>query len=99
MTGSSNALPASAPRRVALITGAGKQTGIGAATARLLSSQGVTVVVSDVAPRGLSNEGQEDAASGAADWTGLDSLVAEIRISGGFASTAVGDVTSQTDVD
>jgi 3-oxoacyl-[acyl-carrier protein] reductase len=82
--------------RVALITGCGKPIGIGASTARALAAKGVAVVVSDVAPAGVANEHN---APGDLDpnWGGVDTLVEEIRKSGGAASAAIGDVSVEAD--
>jgi NAD(P)-dependent dehydrogenase (short-subunit alcohol dehydrogenase family) len=81
-------------KRVALVTGCGKSTGIGAETARMLARQGVTVVVADVAPSGVANLNEP-----ASDerWRGLPSLVDEIAAQGGTASAVVGDVSQETD--
>ena len=43
-------------QRVALITGCGKENGIGAATALRLAGDGLIVVVSDVAVAGVDND-------------------------------------------
>ncbi len=43
-------------KRVALITGCGKENGIGAAIAVRLARDGFVVVVSDVAPAGVDND-------------------------------------------
>ncbi len=81
-------------KRVALITGCGKETGIGAETARTLARQGVTVVVADVAPSGVANLNEP-----ASDerWCGLPSLVDEIVAQGGTASSMVGNVSNEAD--
>lgn len=79
--------------RVALMTGCGKQNGIGAATARRLAADGIVVVVSDVASAGVENDNAL-AREGQA-WQGLDTLVAEIEAAGGEASSAVGDVSTE----
>jgi NAD(P)-dependent dehydrogenase (short-subunit alcohol dehydrogenase family) len=78
---------------VALVTGCGKATGIGAAIARKLASDGVCVVVSDALAGGV----QEDGESVPQGWRGLDSLVDEIVGAGGNASALLGDVTSESD--
>src|ERR1700722_10734605 len=82
--------------RVALITGCGKPIGIGASTARALAAAGITVVVTDVAPAGLANEhnvqGDVDPS-----WNGVGSLVDQIEASGGQASSAIGDVSRESD--
>lgn len=81
-------------KRVALITGCGKATGIGAEMARMLARQGVTVVVADVASSGVANLNEP-----ASDerWRGLASLVNEIVAQGGTASSMVGDVSKEAD--
>src|SRR5271165_5427962 len=87
-------MPSSA--RVALITGCGKPIGIGNSTARALAAVGVTVVVSDVVPKGVANEhnleGDLDSA-----WGGADSLFDELAKSGRTASSTLGDVSVEAD--
>ena len=75
--------------RVALVTGCGLPTGIGATTARTLAKAGIKVVVADVSLRG----------AGATDdgWQGLPSLVEEIRAAGGTAEAIVGDITVEAE--
>ena len=80
--------------RVALITGCGKRDGIGAAPARLLASQGVRVLVSDIIKEGLSNLHSKDSDS---DWRGVASLAAAINDAGGIAATTLGDVSDEAD--
>ena len=80
--------------RVALITGCGKQNGIGAATARRLAADGVIVAVSDVASGGVAND-QTLAGAQPAAWQGLDTLTAEIEAAGGQAASFVGDVSDE----
>jgi 3-oxoacyl-[acyl-carrier protein] reductase len=82
-------------QRVAVITGAGKQSGLGYATARALSTAGVAVVLNDVAPRGLPNKGEQPSDAGDASWRGLESAVETITQAGGSASLVVGDVSSE----
>ena len=81
-------------KRVALITGCGKEIGIGSAIARTLAKQGVTVVVSDVAPAGVQNDNavQQESA-----WRGVETLVQQIKADGGSASWLTGDVTCEAD--
>jgi NAD(P)-dependent dehydrogenase (short-subunit alcohol dehydrogenase family) len=81
------------PKRVALVTGCGKASGIGAAIARRLAAQGIAVVVSDVQAQGVLEHGEE----APSDWHGLATLVAEIEAAGGTASSVEGDVTSERD--
>src|SRR5919205_2282016 len=84
------------PTRVALITGCGKPVGIGNSTARALAAKGVAVVVSDLRPAGVANEfnAPEDTD---ANWGGVDTLVEQIRQSGGTASATLGDVSREED--
>ncbi len=80
-------------RRVALITGCGKENGIGAAIAQRLAGDRFIVVASDVAAAGVDN----DNAIGRADtgWRGLDTLVARIEAAGGKALSLTGDVSTE----
>jgi 3-oxoacyl-[acyl-carrier protein] reductase len=84
------------PTRVALITGCGKPIGIGNSTARALAAKGLAVVVSDLRPTGVANEfnAPEDTD---ANWGGVDTLVEQIRASGGTASATLGDVSREED--
>ncbi len=86
----------STTNRVALITGCGKAIGIGAASARALAASGVSVVVTDVAARGVANahDAQGDMDS---SWKGLETLVEQITAAGGKAAWTNGDVTSEAD--
>lgn len=84
---------AEAERRVALITGCGKENGIGAATAMRLAAAGVIVAVSDVASGGVENDNAvQRTGSG---WQGLDTLVDRIEAAGGEAMSVVGDVSTE----
>ncbi len=80
--------------RVALVTGCGKPDGMGQAIARTLARAGVTVVATDVAPRGEPNRGQAVSSSPA---SGLDALVDEIVQDGGRASAVLGDISDVED--
>ena len=82
-------------RRVALITGCGKEDGIGSATARLLAEAGMTVVVSDITERGAASDNEPD--DRATGWKGLDSLVDQIRRMGGEALSIRGDISLEED--
>lgn len=81
-------------KRVALITGCGKQRGIGRAIAQALSGSGHIVVVTDVETKGAQND---NSIAGANEWRGLDSVVEEIEGAGGSASALMGDVSSEAD--
>ena len=80
-------------KRVALITGCGKENGIGAATALRLARDGFIVAASDVAAAGVANdltvEGRQSS------WQGLDTLVARIQDAGGQAVSLTGDVSAE----
>lgn len=89
--------PSEDPQRVALIIGAGKQTGMGSATARALSARGNAVVVADALNRGVPNRDEVPLEGGDASWLGLESLVDTITQSGGEASMVLGDVSSEAD--
>ncbi len=80
-------------KRVALITGCGKENGIGSATAKRLAADGVIVVVSDAASSGVDNDNTAQRQSSA--WQGLDTLVHQIEDAGGRAISIVGDVTTE----
>ncbi|GGD24583.1 beta-ketoacyl-ACP reductase [Microbacterium faecale] len=82
--------------RVALVTGCGKPDGMGQAIVRRLAAQGYRVVASDVAPQGLANDAQRGDAP-AAGWSGVDSLVEQVRASGGTADSVLGDISDEAD--
>ena len=79
--------------RVALITGCGKENGIGAAIAQRLARDGFIVVVSDVAAAGVDNDNAVQWTG--SNWQGLDTLVARIREAGGQAISLTGDVSTE----
>ena len=80
-------------KRVALITGCGKENGIGAATAQRLARAGIIVAVADIAAAGVENDNTLDRAPTA--WQGLDTLVARIEDAGGEAFSLTGDVSQE----
>lgn len=88
---------ATTDKRVALITGCGKENGIGAATAKRLAAAGVIVAVSDVAAAGVANDLTVDRT--ASRWQGIDTLVADIEAAGGEAFSTVGDVSTEDGAD
>jgi 3-oxoacyl-[acyl-carrier protein] reductase len=76
-------------RRVAIVTGCGMRSGMGAAFARALSASGAAVVVTDIpSPTGEATDG----------WHGIDSLVGELESSGGTAIGLRGDISVKDDV-
>jgi NAD(P)-dependent dehydrogenase (short-subunit alcohol dehydrogenase family) len=82
--------------RVALVTGCGKPVGIGSATARLLASLGICVMVSDAAPNGVAGD-NEPVSEGTAG-SGLAALVREINKAGGVAASIQGDIGHEDEV-
>lgn len=80
-------------KRVALLTGCGKENGIGAATALKLAKDGFIVIVSDVAAAGVANDLGTKSQQSA--WQGLDTLVARIEEAGGEAFSLTGDVSAE----
>lgn len=83
----------STEKRVALITGCGKENGIGAATALRLARDGFIIAASDVASAGVAND--RTAAGEQSSWQGLDTLVARIEEAGGEAISLTGDVSAE----
>ncbi len=86
----------SSERRVALVTGCGKQDGIGAEIARRLSRDGFTVVVTDIEATGVRDKHEQQRA-GAASWRGVEDLVAELAMAGGTGRATTGDISSPDD--
>jgi NAD(P)-dependent dehydrogenase (short-subunit alcohol dehydrogenase family) len=84
-------------KRVALITGCGKENGIGAAIAARLARDGIIVMVSDVAAAGVDNDNSLQRTG--SQWQGLDTLVARIESDGGLAASLTGDVASEAGAD
>jgi NAD(P)-dependent dehydrogenase (short-subunit alcohol dehydrogenase family) len=77
--------------RVAVVTGAAKPNGIGAACARGLAADGFRVVVADVRAEGVSSHYEPDEADGA----GIKALVEELEAQGAEASSVTGDVSTE----
>ena len=78
------------PARTALVTGAGRARGIGAATAVRLARDGVSVAVADLVPEG-------DGAAGVLD--GLEDVARRVRDAGGQAIVVALDVTDTAQID
>jgi 3-oxoacyl-[acyl-carrier protein] reductase len=83
---------------VALVTGCGRERGIGRAIALELASAGADIGVSDIQLDGRLNA-DEPIQSEGVGWTGLPSLVAEIEAKRRRASASVGDVGIKCDAD
>ncbi|MDX1482379.1 MAG: SDR family NAD(P)-dependent oxidoreductase [Woeseiaceae bacterium] len=81
--------------KVACITGAGRERGIGVAIARRLAREGCRVVVSDVG--GGKGETLPDEAVGGSDE--LEALVRGIREEGGEASAMICDVLEEAEIE
>jgi NAD(P)-dependent dehydrogenase (short-subunit alcohol dehydrogenase family) len=80
--------------KVAVVTGAGRRRGLGAAMARRLAAEGCKVVLSDIgAPRG-----KEMPAEAIGTQSELQEIVAEIRVAGGNATGVVCDVLEEAQV-
>ena len=82
--------PTSLRDRVALVTGAGRARGIGAAAAEHLGRAGAAVVVSDLVPTGA---GADDALAG------LEATAARVRAAGGRAAVAALDITDPAQIE
>jgi NAD(P)-dependent dehydrogenase (short-subunit alcohol dehydrogenase family) len=81
--------------KVACITGAGRDAGIGAAIAYRLAAEGCKVIVSDIGA--AKGENLPENAIGTS--AGVEEVVAKIRAAGGHAIAAVCDVLAENDVE
>jgi len=76
--------------KVALVTGAGGEHGLGRAIALRLARDGADVVVNDLAPKPYAKQ---------SEWAGLPAVVSEIEQLGRRALSAVADVSDPDQVD
>ncbi len=80
--------------KVAIVTGAGRRRGLGEAMARRLAAEGCKVVLSDI---GVAR-GNEMPAEAIGTRSELERVTAEIRASGGEATSVVCDVLEESQV-
>jgi len=80
--------------KVAMITGAGGEHGLGRAIARRFADEGADLVLVDVAATGL----RVGASTPAGAWRGIEAVAEEIRKRGRRVLTALGDVRSPAQV-
>ncbi len=80
--------------KVAVVTGAGRVGGLGAAIARRISLDGAAVVVSDLAP----DAARDAEAAHLGDADGLATVAASLIEAGGRSDTCLADVTSFADM-
>src|SRR5437867_11939425 len=81
--------------KVAMVTGAGGEHGLGRAIARRFADEGADLVLTDVIPTGLRVSSSRPRGA----WRGLDAVAEEIGKLGRRAMTAIADVRSATDMD
>lgn len=80
--------------KVAIVTGAGRQGGLGAAIAMRLADEGACVVVHDIGDR-INTDADS---SGLGDTDELERVVRTIQTAGGTASACSADLTQEDDV-
>jgi NAD(P)-dependent dehydrogenase (short-subunit alcohol dehydrogenase family) len=80
--------------KIAMITGAGGEHGLGRAIANRFADEGADLVLVDVAATGL----RVGRTPGASDWRGIDAVADEIRKRGRRALTALANVRSASEV-
>jgi NAD(P)-dependent dehydrogenase (short-subunit alcohol dehydrogenase family) len=79
--------------KIAMITGAGGEHGLGRAIAQRFADEGADLILVDVAPTGL-----RVGATPASGWRGIDAVAEEVRKRGRRALTALADVRSVSQV-
>ena len=80
--------------KVALVTGAGGQRGMGRAIATRLAQEGADVVVNDIA----ANPYSDRASDSGSEWGGIAQVVEEIEATGRQAISVMADVSDSTQV-
>jgi NAD(P)-dependent dehydrogenase (short-subunit alcohol dehydrogenase family) len=81
--------------KIAMITGAGGEHGLGRAIARRFADEGADLVLVDVAPTGL----RVSASTSPGGWRGIEAVADEIRARGRHALTALADVRSAPQIE
>jgi NAD(P)-dependent dehydrogenase (short-subunit alcohol dehydrogenase family) len=81
--------------KIAMITGAGGEHGLGRAIARRFADEGADLFLVDVSPTGL----RVSASTPAGGWRGIEAVAEEIRARGRRAATALADVRSAAQVE
>ena len=79
--------------QVALITGCGRVKGFGRAMALAFAREGADLAITDVAPQGTRNVGEQGEDEELVGWRGLESLAEEIEQLGRGALRLLGDVS------
>lgn len=80
--------------KVAIVTGAGREGGLGAAIAQRLASEGASVIIHDLGDRRMSNE-----SGGLGSTDEMDLVAATIRDQGGEASAFSADMRAEQDIE
>ena len=85
--------------QVALITGCGRVKGFGRAMALAFAREGADLAITDVAPEGTRNLGEQGEDEEQVGWRGLDSLTEEIEALGRGVLQLLGDVSRRADAE
>src|SRR3989442_7226993 len=81
--------------KVAMVTGAGGEHGLGRAIAQRFADEGADLILTDVIPTGL----RVSSATPPGAWGGVDAVAEEIRERGRRAMTAIADVRSVAQIE